>query len=140
MTQEDGAVHWVLPKEGTVKVNTDAAIFSESNCYSFAMVARSHKEDLVEAKSCCRQGSISPELAEVMGLREALSWIKMNRWPVVDVETDCLLIVQAISSESATMSYFGRLIEECKHMLGDFKDQKVSVRFIKRSANKVAVM
>lgn len=39
MTQEYGAECWKLPTEGNIKVNIDATIFSDSNCYSFSMVA-----------------------------------------------------------------------------------------------------
>lgn len=42
MTQADGNENWELPQEGTIKVNTDVALFEDSNCYSFSMVARDH--------------------------------------------------------------------------------------------------
>ena len=36
---------------------------SHSYCYSYAMVARDHEEQLIEAVSRCKQGTIDPELA-----------------------------------------------------------------------------
>ncbi|KAL8106674.1 hypothetical protein AgCh_023430 [Apium graveolens] len=41
-----------------------------------AMVVRDHYGNLVEAKSRCYQGLVSPDLAEAMGIREAQSWVK----------------------------------------------------------------
>lgn len=138
MTREDGADHWRLPTEGTVKVNTDAAIFSSSGHFSFSMVARSHSGELIEAKSVCRQGVIQPELAEAMGVREALSWVNVSKWPKVEVETDCLVVVQAVRSNAIKLSYLGSIVEECKQLLAGFRDQQVTLKFIKRSANKLA--
>lgn len=51
MTQLDGMEHWKQPKERTVKINTDAAIFTYSNRYSYFMLARNHRKDLMEARS-----------------------------------------------------------------------------------------
>ena len=82
MTQEDGDERWVAPKDNKVKVNTDAALFSSTNCYSFAFVVRNHEGSLVEAQSRCCPGNTTPEIAEALGIREALSWLKeqLHRW------------------------------------------------------------
>ncbi|KAL1831294.1 hypothetical protein ACET3Z_000945 [Daucus carota] len=39
----------------------------------------------------CKQGTIDPELAEAIGIREALSWVKNMDWQNVVLETDCLV-------------------------------------------------
>lgn len=90
LTQSDGDVHWRQPQQGAVKVNTDAAIFEESNYYSYAMVARDHTGTMLEAQSSCKQGILNPDLAEAIGIREALSWVKSKDWQMVEVETDCI--------------------------------------------------
>lgn len=82
-----------------------------------------------EARSKCSLGNISPDSAEAMGVREALSWIKDNQLNNVLVETDCLL-VQAIRSKGVFLSYFGRIIEECKSLLSEVKDRSVVVKFV----------
>lgn len=138
MTQEDGDERWVAPKDNKVKVNTDAAIFSSTNCYSFAFIVRNHEGALVEAQSRCCPGNAKPEIAEALGIREALSWLKEHDHSDVDVETDCLVPVQAIRGPSILLSYFGRIIEDCKALVEVFKGRKVSVKFVKRSANHVA--
>ncbi|XP_074351531.1 uncharacterized protein LOC141690649 [Apium graveolens] len=138
MTHNDGKEHWEYPRNGDLKVNTDAAIFTNSNRYSFSMVARDHLGELVEAKSSCKQGTIDPVLAEAIGIREALSWVKEHGWCGTAVETDCLAMVQAIRCSSVTLSYLGRVIDECKGLLAQLKERNVTLMFVKRSANKVA--
>ncbi|KAL8104689.1 hypothetical protein AgCh_028771 [Apium graveolens] len=138
LTQTDGEVHWKQPQAETVKVNTDAALFENSNCYSYAMVARDHTGAMLEAVSCCRPGRPNPELAEAVGIREALSWVKQKSWPSTIVESDCLGAIQAIRCSSIHLSYLGRVIDECKQLLSDLESRNVTLKFVKRSANKVA--
>ena len=76
MSYEDGDEHWSKPLINSVKVNVDAAIFEETNCFSVAFVARDDKGSLVEARSKCQRGWISADLAQAVGVREALSWVK----------------------------------------------------------------
>lgn len=59
-----------------VKVNVDATIFDSSNCYSVVIVARSHTKEFIEALSSCKAGRVAPELAEGIGMKEVLSWVK----------------------------------------------------------------
>ena len=97
LTGKDGAKRWRRPIDGVVKINVDAAIFSESSKYNFARVARRNEHELsLEVVTCCRQGVVSPELTEAMEMREALSWIKKKIWNKVIIETDCLTIIQAL--------------------------------------------
>ncbi|XP_060972201.1 uncharacterized protein LOC133038159 [Cannabis sativa] len=132
---EDGNEHWTPPNVDTIKINTDAAIFSSTNRYSYSCVARSHLGILLEAKAKCVRGVVSPEVAEAIGIHEALSWIKDKQWSRVVIESDCLVAIQSIRSSSTMSSYFGRIINKCKSLLDDLKDCFVSLRFVKRSAN-----
>lgn len=130
ITQTEGDMCWKQPMLGTVKVNTDAALFEDSDICSYAMVARDHNGQMLKAKSSCRQGRSNPELAEAIGIREALSWVKEQDWPTVVVDCDWLLDVN--------LSYFGRVIDECKKLLVEFESRNVTLKFVKRSANKIA--
>ncbi|XP_074377050.1 uncharacterized protein LOC141718568 [Apium graveolens] len=138
MNQSDGVVQWKQPIEDKVKVNTDAALFEDSGQYSFAMVARDHKGDMLEARTCCKQGTVTPEMAEAIGVKEALSWVKNKGWTNVVMESDCLLLIQAIRCSSVHLSYFDTVVKECKKLLCDLGDRNVILNFVKRSANKVA--
>ena len=73
LSVDDGNERWRQPTVGMIKINTDVAIFSSLDRFSFAVVARDHTGSLLEARSSCKSGTVSPEIAEVMGIREALS-------------------------------------------------------------------
>ena len=81
---------------------------------------------------------VSPELAEILGIKEALSWIKEKGWQDVTIESDCLLAILSIRSDTIMQSYYGRLVEECKVLLSSLNPKRVGLKFIKRSANAVA--
>lgn len=49
MNPIDGDEHWVCPTGDTIKVNSDAAIFEASNCFSYAFVVRDSAGKLIEA-------------------------------------------------------------------------------------------
>lgn len=135
LNPNDGTERWTPPIENQTKVNTDATIFKSSNLYSFAFAARDHKGDLVEARSSCRVGCTTPEYAESIGIREALSWIKGKQMANARVETDCLVAVQAIRGNAAMVSYFGVLIQECRDLSKELGVKDVVLNFVKRSAN-----
>lgn len=136
LSTTDGRTKWEKPSREEIKINVDAALFEEAGTFSYACVARDDTGNLIEAISCCRTGNMAPEMVEVMGVREALSWVKRNHWRKVVVETDSLMVVESIRSTIPMPSYFGGVISECRDFLQSLPN--VSLIFIRRSANKVA--
>lgn len=132
----DGAEVWSKPNSWVLKLNVDAANFIGAQTYAYAGIVRDHNGGLIEAFSVCRNGVINPELGEALGVPEALSWIKRRQWSNVVVETDSLLVVQALRTNMGMTSYFGNIIDDCKLFLRDLVS--VSVYFVKRSANEAA--
>ncbi|XP_062114086.1 uncharacterized protein LOC133825112 [Humulus lupulus] len=135
LTSDDGAEKWIKPTPGVIKINVDAALSTEASTYSFACVARDDQGHFIEAITCCRQGVVSPKMAEAMGVREALSWLKKKYWSHVVIETDCLTVIQSLRSSISMDSYFGGIISDCKQLM---EDKNISIVFVKRSANGVA--
>lgn len=72
-----------------------------------------------------------------MGIREALNWVKDREWSAVALETDCLMVIQALRCCSVRLSYLGRIIDECLALLSQLKERSITLSFIKRSSNKV---
>uniref|UniRef100_A0A803PRY9 RNase H type-1 domain-containing protein n=1 Tax=Cannabis sativa TaxID=3483 RepID=A0A803PRY9_CANSA len=128
--------HWTKPIENMIKVNVDGSIFEAENCFGFGFLARDSQGRLIEGISKSLPGRVSPEIAEIFGIKEALSWIKFNNWQEVTLETDCLVAVQAISSGVNMPSSFGLLVEECRQVLCDLVF--TNIQFVRRSANKAA--
>lgn len=83
----------IVPRENKIKINTDAAIFETFQHFSYSMIAINHFRELVDAVFKCLHGSLSPEVAESLGIREALSWIKKKQWRQVEMETYSLVSV-----------------------------------------------
>lgn len=138
MLPEDGGEHWVKPTTQTIKANVDAALFEESGSFSFCCVARDHNGSMIEGRGSCRTGRVSPAVAEAIGIREALSWIKLKPWGNIVLESDCLVAIQAIRSPLNILSYFGGIVQECRALLSSLKH--ISLVFITRSANKVPML
>ena len=92
----------------------------------------------IEAVIVCRRGQVTPEVAEALGIKEALGWIKRKNWSNVEVESDCLVVIQSIRSKVEMPSYFGRIILDCKRYLSELQSKNISVKFIRRSANALA--
>ena len=88
------------------------------------------------ALSRLSRGSCPPEVVDTLSIKEALSWIKENNQEDVVLETNCLLVVQALRSKIRMDSYFGSIIEDCKSLWT--KPTHVNICFVQRSANKVA--
>uniref|UniRef100_A0A803QJD1 Reverse transcriptase domain-containing protein n=1 Tax=Cannabis sativa TaxID=3483 RepID=A0A803QJD1_CANSA len=128
--------HWRKPMTNTVKVNVDGAIFQSENKFGFGCVARDSNGALIEAISGSRPGVVKPEVAEIIGIKEALSWIKRKQWIDVALETGSLIAVQALKSSIAMPFQFGLLVRDCQDLV--FSLNNISVIFVKQSANKVA--
>uniref|UniRef100_A0A803NS52 RNase H type-1 domain-containing protein n=1 Tax=Cannabis sativa TaxID=3483 RepID=A0A803NS52_CANSA len=67
---------WRKPMGGKIKINVDGAIFEAQRMFGFGCVARDHAGQLLEAISDSKFGVVLPEIAEIVGMKEALSWIK----------------------------------------------------------------
>uniref|UniRef100_A0A803Q3U1 RNase H type-1 domain-containing protein n=1 Tax=Cannabis sativa TaxID=3483 RepID=A0A803Q3U1_CANSA len=134
----NGAKHWIFPQVNSIKINVDVALFERENGFGFGfgVVARDSNDFLVEGCTTFLVGQVELEVAEAMRVREALSWIKGHHWQSVSLETDCLLVVQALRVTFSIISLFGHVIDDCKHLLVLLRN--ISVIFVKRSVNMVA--
>lgn len=73
--------------------------------------------------------------AEVISLKEALSWVKEWRTEKCIFETDAKLLVDALQGTRGK-SLFDTIVQECQEILKHF--QEVLVVFVIRSANMIA--
>lgn len=92
----DGEKNWVKPQNDVIKVTVDATLFAEQCVYGFGLVVRDNTSALVCAKSRSKKGNVSSDYAEVMAIKEALSWIKENQWNKAQLESDNMVMVQVI--------------------------------------------
>ncbi|KAM6543667.1 hypothetical protein CsatB_008114 [Cannabis sativa] len=116
VNHSNGMEHWMKPMNHKLKINVDGAIFEAENCFGVGCVIRDQTARLVEAISISKHGGVTPEIAEAIGVKEALSWIKKKALSDVEIETDSLVVVQAINGGVTMTSQFGMLVHDCRMM------------------------
>lgn len=80
-------------------------------------------------------GISNPSIAEALGMREALNWIKELQVTNIILESDALLIIEALNSSTSYSSFVGLIIEDCR--LFALQIQSLSFVCVKRSANQL---
>uniref|UniRef100_A0A803NJ40 RNase H type-1 domain-containing protein n=1 Tax=Cannabis sativa TaxID=3483 RepID=A0A803NJ40_CANSA len=99
-------------------------------------VARDLGGNFIEAISSSRCGLVQPKIAEMIRVKEDLSWIKGKCWSDVVIESDALVVVQAVNSSIKMPSQFRMLVRDCLSLLSSLNN--VSLSFVKRSTNRAA--
>jgi ribonuclease HI len=79
-------------------------------------------------KAYTRRFEGKPEIAEAeaSGVLEALQWLRQQQLSNVQIETDCLQVVQTIHNKSRNNTEFGVVIELCRSLLYLIPNCKVS--------------
>lgn len=72
---------------------------------------------------------------ETVVVKEALSWMKEQRWHKVIIGTDPLLKAQSINEKGVDLLEVGHVIESCRIDLDSLHDTSVS--FVRKHTNKV---
>lgn len=133
---DEGLFRWVKPRPGFFKCNFDGAIFSGSNRLGFGWVVRDDSGSLVAAGQGSLAGPSNPELAEALGCKEALSWLKARSMSKVVIESDAFNLVQALNSTVSYPGPLGLVLDDCKELCLAIDVSRI--RFVRRSANQVA--
>ncbi|KAM6569078.1 hypothetical protein CsatB_017063 [Cannabis sativa] len=127
---------WTASAINKIKVNVDGALFEREGQFGFGCVDRDSNGNLVEAYTMGKLGQVQPEIAEIVGIKEALSWIDRHSWGQVILETDSLVCVEAVQSQITLSSSFGLLVHNVRTLLLSLNN--VELCFVKHSANKLA--
>nr|XP_016455041.1 PREDICTED: uncharacterized protein LOC107779186 [Nicotiana tabacum] len=132
-------VKWFPPDPGTLKCNIDAFYEVNSGRAWAGMLIRDTHGNFVRGFSTLLGASHDAVIAEILTVREALSWLKMqhHRSPIT-IEMDCLLAKQALERSDSGNSYFDIIVQDCKELMRDFTS--ISLYFVKRSAKQRAHM
>ncbi|CAH9104127.1 unnamed protein product, partial [Cuscuta europaea] len=127
------ASSWCRPAAGKMKLNVDAAV--RTNGCGLGWCVRDDRGRFVAGAALPWPGSLSPLSAELVGVREALSWVKDNGWLEIEVESDASRAISEILHGSSC-SLVGFLGEDIRDSANYFSS--ISFCHIKRSANKPA--
>ncbi|KAM7459645.1 hypothetical protein LguiA_036639 [Lonicera macranthoides] len=127
-------VKWQKPPSCWVKCNVNASNFSNSSGYGG--IIHSSNEEFIAGNSGHIAGFRSFLMAEIMGIREVLSWLKNIQVEKVLIKADSQIVVNALNRNEADSSSFRLVVDDCKLLVDNIKQCKVV--FIHRSANGVA--
>jgi ribonuclease HI len=116
--------------------NVDAALFNEEQQFGMGMCIRGAHGTYVKARTMVFEGTSPPLEAEAYALKKTLIWLEELGISRVDIELDCMLVVNAINEKSRDSAQFGAIVKQCRLLLDNHPNFKIS--FIRRQANFVA--
>ncbi|XP_021849474.2 uncharacterized protein [Spinacia oleracea] len=126
---------WSPPPVGFIKINSDAAFVSSSSISGLAAVARNHLGVWLEGRvSACY--AHDAYMAELVGIKEALSWAEGKGWDHCIFATDSSNAVTDITNVSVCNSRYNSTIGICRAKLDRLQDS--TLIFEGRPANMVA--
>jgi ribonuclease HI len=119
-----------------VMVNVDAAIFASSRRMGTGVVIRDHNGICVAACSERNDEVVTPEIAEAMAMRRAISLAKDEGYDKIIINSDCLSVVQRVIAESEDCSTCDPMIHDIRNISNTFTS--CSFRHVNRALNVAA--
>jgi hypothetical protein len=117
-------------------VNVDAALFPDLGRMVMGAVFRDHGGHCLAAASEPLLGFTTPELAEALALRRAVSLAHDRGYDKVIFASDCLSLVQRLKSSTPDRSQVGSVVMDIKHWVPRFSS--ATFRHVNRSLNGAA--
>jgi ribonuclease HI len=130
------APRWIPPPEGTIYINVDASLFNTSRQMGIGVVVRDHKGDCLLACSELLHMITTPELAEALALRRAVSIADSGGFGKLMVVSDCLSLIQRVNSSALDRSNVGVVVQDIKHLALSFNE--ISFSHVRRHCNESA--
>ncbi|MBA0684277.1 hypothetical protein Goari_025872 [Gossypium aridum] len=103
----DGRSQWIQPPKGTLKCNTNAAVFQKANMTTWVAMLRDSIGSFV---GCCfgfGDGCMKANMVEALAVREASSWLKDKIIAAIIMETNCPTVIEACTNPAEDDSEMG---------------------------------
>ncbi|CAH9130277.1 unnamed protein product [Cuscuta epithymum] len=126
--RSQGTHLWKLPGAGWRKLNTDAPRRSLGSGLGWAV--HNDEGNFVTGGAGPGRGCYSPLEAELLSIREALSWIKSQDWEYLEVESDSQLLAISEILNSSSAAAAGLLAEDIRDISRCFSS--ITFSFVKR--------
>uniref|UniRef100_A0A803NXA2 RNase H type-1 domain-containing protein n=1 Tax=Cannabis sativa TaxID=3483 RepID=A0A803NXA2_CANSA len=127
---------WQPPLRGHLKLNVDAAIDESRHIIGVGAVVRNSSGHAIAVFSMPTVGHFSSHEMEAKAMFLNLNWVLQLQLPIILVETDALLVSNALNSNTVATSSFKNLIINISSLLFYFPN--ISVTHVKRTANVVS--
>ena len=129
-------VQWPPPPTMCYKLNFDATLLDGFNQVRLGVVCR-HSQGHVLAALSQKVGPVqSMEMAEVLAARRAVVFARELSFFEVQIEGDCLRIIQALQASDRCYTLYGHIIDEIKR-LGSLL-WRCQFQHVKRDENRLA--
>ncbi|XP_030509082.2 uncharacterized protein LOC115723746 [Cannabis sativa] len=124
---------WEPPPVGTLKLNTDAAVFTHQNRTGGGALVRDHSGKVLAATTFNRMGQMQPQVAEGWVLLEGLKWCRDNGLNIQHIEVDCKNLLTDLQSTNENLSSYGTIINAIRRMLSSLPT--VTLHHTRRQGN-----
>lgn len=135
-TSNGVVARWLSPTERRWKLNFDGAIHMNDGKWGIGVVIRGEEGEFKAAVASGQQGAIDVIVGEALALRPGLLMAVALGFLDIEVETDSMLLVNAINLDKLLRSYLGLIYKEI-HELSQVA-KVVSLAFKPRKCNEVA--
>lgn len=129
-------IKWKHPDAGHLKLNVDASVFMDSGSFSIGMVLRDHNGLFLKGKTMRFPGNVQVFEAEAVGVHEALLEAASSVSQPLIIETDSLMVVQALQKRRQYQTEVGSTLEACQDILASKTSFRIS--HVRKLANKAA--
>lgn len=127
---------WQPPLQSVSKLNFDATIFTDLNCFGFGAIIQNDRGEVMAAMSVKGPPVTNSEEVEALACRKALEFSIDAGFSELIIEGDNANVMRAISSSLPNHSLLGHIIEDVKCLMCGL--QYASANSIRREGNKVA--
>ncbi|XP_042979946.1 uncharacterized protein LOC122310130 [Carya illinoinensis] len=127
---------WQPPQDGFLKFNVDGTMFSELKKAGIGLVLRDSRGAVVMATTVFEREVYEPATIELVVVLRGLQLCFPLRIPKLAIESDYLLLVQALQTEYETFSSNGNLLKGTKALMSYF--QEVCIDHVNRMGNGVS--
>lgn len=102
-----GCGKWHRPQQGSFKINVEAAQFLDLHQSGAGMIVRDEKGCFIVVRVIRYAGDIRADEAKVIGIHEALTWIKELGFHSIELETDAKIVAEAINDNIVILLLLG---------------------------------
>ncbi|TVU19841.1 hypothetical protein EJB05_36016, partial [Eragrostis curvula] len=127
---------WVKPPCGRAKINVDAAFSVDSGRAGVGVIIRNDHGEIVLCSGRVVFNCASAEEAELLACKEGLNlglkWVAMP----CELESDCLVVCNALKSNEENGSHYALLLREVKELIAELRE--VRITHCNRTQNRVS--
>ena len=109
---------WYPPLVHYLKCNVDSAFFTDLKLVGFGMCIRDETGRYVKGRTRTLHGTMAVREGEVLGLVDALRWVRSIGYQRAIFEVDAKCILDSLKDGRSNRSEYGSIVSSCRNLLG----------------------